>query len=129
MKTNNIFENGQILTLAIAKTLIGKTISVTNSEYRANAETVRTGKVIGIESEWDLAAKEDYSQINPNYKTRQEYWLSYMTVEQIRNQKNKLRLMADNPLQAGCQLNSLCYQEPTFYGSDEDRPIFYIIEE
>ncbi len=127
MKTNNIFANGQILTLAIAKTLVGKTISVTNNEYHANSATVRTGKVIGIESEWDLAANEDFTSIDPQYKTRQEYWLSYMTPEQISKQKNKLRLIGDKPLQAGCEINSLCYDEPIFFGSDEDRPIFFII--
>lgn len=127
METKQIFENGQILTLAIAKTLVGKTIQVTNPEYHANTPSVRIGKVLGIESEWDLAAKEDFSGIDPQYKNRQEYWLSYMTPEQISKQKNRLRLLADNNLQCGCILNSSFYDEPTFSGSDEDRPIFFIV--
>lgn len=123
-----IFDKGQILTLEVAKTLIGKTIAVTNGEYRMNSPLVRRGKVVGIESEWDLAAKEDISHLDGGkYATRQEYWASYMKPEQIDRYKNRLILVASTTLFATCELHSHFYDEPTFFGSDENRPIYYVV--
>lgn len=127
--TKEIFANGQALTLAVAKTLVGKTISVTNVEYEANISSVRTGKVLDIKSKWDMAGEEDYTSIDSQFKTRQEYWKSYMTKKQVEEMQEALVLVADNQLYAGCNISSNWYDEPTFYGSDEDRAIYYVVED
>lgn len=126
MTTKEIFAANQILTLAVAKTLIGKTISVTNSEYSANTPSVRTAKVLGIKSKWDLAAEEDYTHIDAKYKTRQEQWMSWMTEKQIADMQNALVLIGDKQLNAGCDARSWGGVEPILSGSDEDRPIYYV---
>lgn len=127
MTTKEIFAANQILTLTVAKTLIGKTISVTNSEYSANTPSVRTGKVLDIKSKWDLANEDDYTSIDPKYATRQEYWKSYMTEKQIADMQNALVLIGDKQLNAVCDARQWGNTEPYFYGSDEDRPIVYIV--
>lgn len=131
MKTaKGIIANGQVLTLAVAKRLIGKTITVTNAEYEANIPSVRTGKVLDIKSKWDLAAEEDYTKIDPKFNTRQDYWKSYMKKQEIEEMKNSMVLIADNQLNAMCYTGyNSYYNEPTFFGSDEDRPIYYIVED
>lgn len=127
--TKEIFAANQLLTLTVAKTLIGKTISVTNNEYSANTPSVRTGKVLDIKSQWDLANEEDYTGIDPKYATRQEYWKSYMSKKQVEEMQNSLTLIGDNQLNAGCDVKSTWYDEPTFYGSDADRAIYYVVED
>lgn len=126
--TKEIIANGQALTLAVAKTLVGKTISVTNVEFEANSPSVRTGKVLDIKSKWDIAGEEDYTSIDSKFETRQAYWKSYMTNKQIEEMKQSLVLIADNQLYAVCNINSDWYQEPTFHGSDADRAVYYVVE-
>jgi hypothetical protein len=129
--TREIFEANQVLTLKVAKTLIGKKIAVTNSEYKYNTPDVRIGKILGIESEWDLAAKEDMSHSdNGKWSTRQQYWLEKLPSTQHESAKKTLRLVSDNPLYCGCDLEDRwSFSEPTFFGSDSDREIYYIILE
>lgn len=130
MKTvEQIIAKRQVLTLAVAKTLVGKTISVTNAEYEANRPSVRTGKVLDIKSKWDIAGEEDYTSIDAKFETRQDYWKSYMTKKQIDDMKQSLVLIADNQLYAGCNINSDWFEEPTFHGSDADRAIYYMVED
>lgn len=128
--TKEIFQADQILTLEIAKTLIGKKIAVTSPEYRGNSASVRTGTVLGIESEWDLASKEDHSHLdNGKWATRQDYWKSYMGPVQIEGMQNNLKIVSDGlPLYCTCDLkDKWSFNEPTFFGSDSDREIYYLI--
>ncbi|MEC5157038.1 hypothetical protein [Chryseobacterium sp. MP_3.2] len=127
--TTEIFEANQVLTLAIAKKLIGKTIAVTNPEYSGNSALVRTGKIISIKSEWDIAGNEDHSHLDGGkYATRQDYLKSYMEPIQIEGCKNNMKLVSDNVLYATCDLlDRWTFTEPTFYGSDSDREIYYIV--
>lgn len=128
--TAQIFEANQVLTLAIAKTLIGKKIAVTNSEYKYNTPDVRIGTVMGIESKWDWAGKEDHSHLDSGkWATRQDYWASYMGEMQIEEMKNTLQLVGDTAMYCTCELKSRMYAEPTFFGSDADREIYYIVIE
>lgn len=129
--TQEIFEANQVLTLEIAKTLIGKKIAVTNPEYKYNTPSVRIGKVLGIESDWDLAAKEDMSHsYDGKWNTRQEYWLERLPTEQNEWAKKRLTLVADNQLCCTCDLaDKWNFEEPTFFGSDADREIYFIILE
>lgn len=119
-----IFEANQVLTLAIAKTLIGKRLAITNAEYKYNTPSVRTFTLDSIQSEWDLAAKEPLE----GYASRQDYWeqkLSY----RIDRFKNRLKLVAADEPYATCELESGFFNEPTFFGSDADREIYYVILE
>lgn len=132
MKTaSEIFQANQILTLKDAEKLIGKIISVTNSEYRGNTPDVRTGKVLDIESEWDWAGKEDHSHLDGGkWATRQDYWKSYMSESQVEGMKNRMKIISDNQLFATCDLtDKWTFSVPTFFGSDSDREIYYVVED
>lgn len=125
ISVQQIFEAKNLLTLEAAQSLIGKKIAVTNEEYKANHPSVRIGVVKSIESEWDLAAKEDISHLdNGKWSNRQEYWKSYMSEKQIEEQKSRLKVVSDTPLY--CTYSELY---DFFFGSDMDRPIFYVIVE
>ena len=124
METIEIFEKNQILTLEVARALMGKKIAITSPEYKANQPTVREFRIGEIISAWDHAAKIKYP--DSSFNNMQEYWLSYMTTEQADNQIDKLLLLDDKgEQQAVAYLNSF-YPEPTFTGSDEDREVYYI---
>lgn len=124
---SDIIRLGQILTYDIAKDLKGKKIAVTNVEYGSNIPNVRIGIVNGLYKEWDLASITNYPGIE--YLSFQDYWKSFMTVEQIEDKVNRIKLVADKELYATCDLKSKLYSEPTFFGSDSDRPIYYIVLE
>ena len=116
-----IFENGQVLTLGKAKELAGKYIYVTNREYWANEPTVRRVLVDPI-SEWD-AANEDHTA--EGFDNRQEYWASYMTKKEIEKMKNCYRI-GINELGNLDGKTSNAADDTPFYGSDEDREIYYL---
>jgi hypothetical protein len=126
--TREIFEANQILTLEIAKTLIGKKLAITNSEYKYNTPDVRIFTLDSIQSEWDLAAREPLD----GYKSRQDYWaqkLYYRKEDFINNLKLVAKEDSISPY-ATCDLKDRwSFSEPTFFGSDSDREIYYIILE
>jgi hypothetical protein len=123
--TKEIFEANQVLTLEVAKTLIGKKIAITNSEYKYNTPDVRIFTLDSIQSEWDLAASDPLE----GYTSRQEYWN-----QKLSNRKedfiNNLKLVSkeiDIQPYATCDLkDSWTFTTPTFFGSDSDREIYYI---
>ena len=119
-----IFENGQVLTLGKAKELTGKYIYVTNAEYWANEPTVRRVLVSPI-SEWDAASK-DYTA--EEFEKLQEYWAYYMTEKEIEKMKNCYRI-GINELGNLDGNTSNGTDDTPFYGSDEDREIYYLEEE
>lgn len=127
-----IFEADQVLTLAKAKQLIGKKLAITNPEYKGNYPSVRIFTLGSIESEWDLAAKEDMSHTDDGkYPTRQDYWAT-MSEGYTEKFKNNLKLVGDNNSDDGifatCDLkDKWTFKEPTFFGSDSDREIYYIV--
>jgi len=86
MKAKEIFAQSNVLTLAKARQMVGKTILVTNAEYGGNTPKVRRIKVELITS-WD-DARNDESAPEECYANRQEYWQSYMTPRQIAAEKN-----------------------------------------
>jgi len=119
---SQIFEANQVLTLAIAKTLIGKTIAITNAEYRANRADVRTFKLISIESVFDLAKNNTCE----GFENQQDYWIQKLS-DKISSFKNTLQLVGegDKPY-ATCVLGNNFFNEDTFFGSDADREIYFI---
>ena len=116
-----IFKHGQVLTIGRAKELTGKYIYITNFEYWGNEPTVRRVMVDPI-SEWETAAKDHTAK---GFESRQEYWKSYMTKQQIERTKicysigiNELGNLEGN--------TSDETDDTPFFGSDEDREIYYI---
>lgn len=116
-----IFKHGQVLTIGRAKELTGKYIYITNFEYWGNEPTVRRVMVDPI-SEWEAAAKDHTAK---GFESRQEYWKSYMTKQQIERTKicysigiNELGNLEGNTSDAT--------DDAPFFGSDEDREIYYI---
>lgn len=124
MTCKEIFENGQVLTLGKAKELTGKYIYVTNSEYWANEPTVRRVLVNPI-SEWNAASKDHTVE---GFDNRQEYWKSFMTEKQIERMKNCYHIGL-NELGNLDGNTSHGTDDTPFYGSDEDREIYYLEEE
>lgn len=126
MKANEIFETGEILTVAKAEGLIGKTIAITNPEYRYNSPSVRTFKVDRLVSAWDHASERPY--IDSSFSNWQEYWKSYMTTSKIEEQKSKLLIVDETGKSyaaAERRVGHSWFEEPTFYGSDADRPVIF----
>ena len=123
MTTNEIFSANQVLTLDIAKTLIGKTIAITNPEYKMNRPSVRIFKLTGITSEFDLAAHQDC----PGYNNRQEYWIKQLP-NKIKEFKRRLKLVGEGDIPyATCDTENRCLSPFTFFGSDADREIYYVV--
>jgi hypothetical protein len=118
-----IFKNGQVLTIGKAKELIGKYIYITNFEYWGNEPTVRRVMVDPI-SEWDAAAKDHTAK---GFDSRQEYWASYMTEKQVERVKNSYSIGL-NELGNLEGKTSGATDDTPFYGSDEDREIYYIVD-
>ena len=124
MTCEEIFKNGQVLTLGKAKELTGKHIYITNSEYCANEPTVRRVLVNPI-SEWDAASKDHTVE---GFDNRQEYWKSFMTEKQVERMKNCYRIGL-NELGNLDGKTSHGTDDTPFYGSDEDREIYYLEED
>ena len=124
MTYKEIFAKGQVLTLGMAKELSGKYIYVTNREYWTNQPTVRRILVDPI-SEWDAAADDHTAK---GFNNRQDYWKSYMTEQQIERMKNCYSIGRNEFGNLdGATING--NDTTPFYGSDEDREIYYIEED
>lgn len=125
---NQIFKENQVLTLSKAQSLIGKRLAITNSEHKHNSPSVRVFTLTGIKSEWDIAAKVDWTHTHGGvFATQQDYWLT-LSKEAINGFKNKLKLVGDSEnIFASCIIGNPYFKEDTFFGSDADREIFYIV--
>ena len=123
MEVKEIFEANQILTVEIVKLLIGKTIAVTNPEYSANKADVRVCKVLGVETEFESALRQPQEK----YGNIQAMWIAENNETAIARAKKRLKLIyeGENPY-ATCEDSTHCLPEGTFFGSDSDRPIYYI---
>lgn len=126
MTTQEIFAANQVLTVAKAQELKGKRIYTTSPEDRANRACVNEFVVGEIISEWDRAANDLMN--DGKFETRQDYWASYMTAEQIETQKTKLVLFAIDGGRWHVAHTKFFnfYDEPTFTGSDADREVYFL---
>lgn len=124
MTTQEIFAANQVLTVDIAKELIGKTIAVTNSEDRANRADVRICTVLGIETEFE-AAKRNHQE---TYGNQQAMWIAENNERAIERAQKRLKLIyeGENPY-ATCDDSTHCLPAGTFFGSDADREIYYVL--
>jgi len=119
-----IFLKDQVLTLEVAKKLIGKTIAITNSEYKANVANVRIFKILGIDSEYNQASKT----LNSKYSSQQEMWIKENNQKAIEWAKKRtvLQYEGDTPY-ATIEEDNYCLPGGTFFGSDADREIYYVV--
>jgi hypothetical protein len=124
----SIFAKKQILTLKKANDLIGRRIAITSCEHRTNEPSVRFLTISRMVSDWDLAKERRYE--NPgSFDNVQEYWLSYMSADQVFVQKSRIALVGeDNDIYATAygEPSLSFFDEITFFGSDADRPIFFV---
>lgn len=119
-----IFAAKQVLTLDVVPQLIGKTIAITNAESSYNTPDVRIFKVLGIESQFEAALRNPVK----DFESQQHMWIAEGNESTIEWAKNRtvLKYQGDIPF-ATVEKNNFCLPAGTFFGSDADREIFYII--
>lgn len=123
---NKKIENGEakVLTVEAAKRLKGKNIIWTYFGYEANQQCLHEMTVGNILSEMD------YYETQPmkGWKSKAEYWRSYMSKSMLDKIKNTLLLLdsENSATYIKCYPDSGIFEEPTFTCSDADRCVFYI---
>jgi hypothetical protein len=126
MTTQEIFAADQVLTVDIAKSLIGKRIQTVYSGYRGQDgdDSFVIGEVVS-ELEYYRNLKEECYQNNPKFKNRAEYWESYMNERQLNEAKTKMVLIAADGR------NTFIYahreNKGVFTCSDIDREVYYVV--
>lgn len=126
MTTQEIFAANQILTVEIAKSLIGKRIETVYSGYRGQngEDNFVVGSVVP-ELEYYRNLKEDCYKNHPKFKNRAEYWESYMSEKQLTEAKTKMVLLTED----GRNTFIYAHQENkgVFTCSDIDREVYYVL--
>lgn len=126
MTAKQIIANNQILTLERAKSMEGKTILVTNPEDRANEPLVREVEV-SLATAYDHYIKVLMPRIYGDDKEGAKCYYN----DVIKPREQELRgtyVLCDSK----CNVTAHCYPEndwfdvPTFCGSDENRPIYFV---
>lgn len=113
------------LTLQAAKELKGKKIAWSYFCYEGNEPTVEYLCVGDIISQYDY----NQTQPHPRFKSRSEYWESYMDWQKLQKVKETLVLLNSegNDTFIYCHPQSLLrYKELMFTCSDVDREVYYI---
>ena len=115
----------KFLTKKDIQQLVGQKIKTIYFGY-AGQDGVDEFVVGRIASEWELAEKEILDWGKFNGKSRAEYWASYMSEEKINEAKNTMMLLRAD----GSKTYIRCEPgEDTFYCSDIDRFVHYMIAE
>ena len=114
----------EILTLAKAKELKGKTIEWAYNGYFENHSQIEKVTIGEIVSEWEWAERQPCE----GYNNIAEMWLTRFDEKQIKELKNILVLLSEDGKNTfiRCHLNESNYWgEPTFTCSDIDRAVYY----
>lgn len=126
MTAKQIIDSNQVLTLEAAKQLEGKTILVTNPEDRANEPLVR-------EVEVSLATAYDHyiKVLMPRIYGDDEAGAKGYYNNVIKPKEQELRdtfVLYDSKgnVTAHCYKKNTWFDVPTFTGSDENRPIYFV---
>lgn len=119
----------KVLTLEIAKTLIGKKIRTIYFGYRGQ-DGVDEFVVKEVISEWDQA-KKDVSETETDRELR---LIKSAGVNYVNYLKQSMALVADREINNGgtyiwCNPKDFSFDTPTFVCSDSDRTVFYIVVE
>lgn len=123
--SSDIFAANQILTVEIAKSLIGQRIQTVYSGYRGQDgdENFVIGEVVS-ELEYYRNLKEECYQNNPKFKNRAEYWESYMTEKQLSEHRNKMVIITADGRNTFIYAHS--FNDGAFTCSDSDRFVYYV---
>ena len=126
MKAKQIIESNQILTLDKAQSLIGKTILVTNPEDRANEPLVREVEV-SLVTAYDHYTKVLMPRLYGDDKEGAKGYYNNV----IKPREQELRdtfVLYDSKgnVTAHCYPENDWFDVPTFCGSDENRPIYFV---
>lgn len=126
MKAQEIITANQVLTLEAAKQLEGKTILVTNPEDRANEPLVREVEV-SLVTAYDHYTKVLMPRL---YGDDNEGAKCYYN-DVIKPREQELRdtfVLYDSKgnVTAHCYKKNTWFDVPTFTGSDENRPIYFV---
>lgn len=126
MTAKQIIESNQILTLDKAQSLIGKTILVTNPEDRANEPLVRE-VVVNLVTAYDHYTKVLMPRIYGDDEAGAKGYYNNV----IKPKEQELRdtfVLYDSKgnVTAHCYPENDWFDVPTFCGSDENRPIYFV---
>lgn len=126
MTAKQIIKANQVLTLDKAQSLIGKTILVTNPEDRANEPLVREVEVSLV------TAYDHYTKVlMPRLYGDDEAGAKGYYNNVIKPKEQELRdtyVFYDSKgnVTAHCYQKNIWFDVPTFTGSDENRPIYFV---
>lgn len=125
MTTQEIFAANQVLTVEIAKSLIGKRIQTVYSGYRGQDgdDNFVIGDVVS-ELEYYRNLKEECYENDPKFKNRAEYWESYMSEKQLSEAKSKMVLITADGRNTFIYAHS--FNNGAFTCSDSDRFVYYV---
>ena len=125
MTTQEISAANQVLTVEIAKSLIGKRIQTVYSGYRGQDgdDTFVIGDVVS-ELEYYRNLKEECYENDPKFKNRAEYWESYMSEKQLSEAKSKMVLITADGRNTFIYAHS--FNNGAFTCSDSDRFVYYV---
>lgn len=126
MTTQEIFAANQILTVDIAKSLIGQRIQTVYSGYRGQDgdDSFVIGQVVS-ELEYYRNLKEECYQNDPKFKNRAEYWESYMTEKQLSEHRNKMVIITADGRNTFIYAHH--FNNGAFTCSDSDRYVYFMI--
>lgn len=113
----------QVLTLVIAKQLLGKKIQTKYFGY-AGQDGTDEFTIAEILSEYQISERI----ADPKHGTRARYWDSYMTDRQLAERKATLELVGPNDYRTyiRCHNPNGYFEEPTFTCSDIDREVYFV---
>lgn len=119
-------KEAKVLTLESAKKLKGKRIAWMYFGYRLNSLIVNE-MIVG-----DIVSSLDYyeGEACDGYKSRADYWRSYMSEDQLQKERETLFLLDASGKDSYIRCHSewkRFYEEPTFTCSDADREVYYIL--
>lgn len=117
-------EEAKVLTVEAAKKLKGKTILWMYFGCSGNKNEVYEMIVGNIVSELEYYS----TQPCEGYKSRTDYWKSYMSEGQLKEKENTLLLLDSdgNNKFIRAHLNLSFFDEPTFTCSDADKEVYYV---
>lgn len=109
------------LTTDAVENLTGKEIITYTGGYIEQYVCRRfvVGEVISC---WDLAARDTNVE---GFENRQQYWASYMSKNQINNEKKKFTILDSEGQKT--HINTDQFSDGSFWSGDSDRYVSYII--
>lgn len=126
MKAQEIITANQVLTLEAAKQLEGETILVTNPEDRANEPLVRE-VVVSLATAYDYYTKVLMPRLYGDDKEgAKDYYNNVIKPKEQELRGTYVLYDSKGNVTAHCYQKNIWFDVPTFTGSDENRPIYFV---